>query len=312
MVKILSWLFLLTSLLGISNVQANCYAGQWSSTGPVYSSLFVTGSTTLQQCQALACSIYPNTPGCPSTCQAQTETQTLSCPVNQNGQVTQSRTYSCQAQSWGSWTTTQNTCTPKPATCQTPTETQTLSCPTGYTGSIIQTRTSSCPDPYGSPVFAPWAITTNSCVKSVSNPTNPTSPISPINPLSNPMGVSPLQSQGTDQTQGQSPLQSSTTTSTSNTSAQTTPSGNATAGTSAQTTTSNQPTTPKGKVLVPGLGLALSLELLKVPTLVQPNPFPEDQITQSMKMFDGEKLIMEFLAQPTPTQKPLKQWNFYE
>jgi hypothetical protein len=63
---------------------------------------------------------------------------------------------------------------------------------------------------------------------------------------------------------------------------------------------------------VPGLGLALSLELLKVPALVQPNPFPEDQITQSMKLFDGEKLLMDFLSQPTPSQKPLKQWNLYE
>lgn len=29
-------------------------------------------------------------------------------------------------------------------------------------------------------------------------------------------------------------------------------------------------------------------------------------------MFDGERLMMDYLSQPTPQQKPLKQWNIYE
>jgi hypothetical protein len=115
------------------------------------------------------------------------ETQTLSCPVHYSGAITQTRTVTAGVP--GYWTTTSNTCRQDPPTCQASTQTQTLSCQTGYTGSITQSQTSTCPDPYGSPTWSgAWTTTSNTCVKSLSNPTNVTSPASPISPL-NPTSV---------------------------------------------------------------------------------------------------------------------------
>ena len=124
----------------------------------------------------------------PSTCQNYTETQTQSCPTNYTGQITQTRTYYCQTNTYSAWQTTQNTCAPNPPSCQISTQTQTLSCQDGYTGSISQTRSSSCPDPYGQPVWGSWVTSSNTCVKSVTNVTNVMSPISPISPT-NPTSV---------------------------------------------------------------------------------------------------------------------------
>ena len=124
-----------------------------------------------------------------NTCTAivTTETQTLSCPVNYSGAITQTRTITAGVP--GYWTTTSNTCRQDPPTCQTSTQTQTLSCQTGYTGSITQSQTSTCPNPYGSPIWSgTWTTTSNTCVKSLSNPSNVTSPVSPISPL-NPTSV---------------------------------------------------------------------------------------------------------------------------
>jgi len=126
-----------------------------------------------------------------NTCQPiiVSETQTLSCPVNHSGEITQTRTITAGVP--GYWTTTSNTCVRNPPTCQTSTQTQTLSCQTGYTGSITQSQTSTCPDPYGSPTWSgAWATTSNTCVKSLSNPTNVTSPVSPISPLNPTSAVS--------------------------------------------------------------------------------------------------------------------------
>lgn len=124
-----------------------------------------------------------------NTCQAivTTETQTLSCPVHYSGAITQTRTITAGVP--GYWTTTSNTCRQDPPTCQTSTQTQTLSCQTGYTGSITQSQTSTCPNPYGSPIWpGTWVTTSNTCVKSVTNPTNVQSPVSPVSPL-NPTSV---------------------------------------------------------------------------------------------------------------------------
>ena len=114
---LLSWL--LISLTKANNVQANCYAASWSNGQPVYGSLFVSGSTTLAQCQALACQIYPSiSPSCPQPCVQVSETQTQSCPANFSGQITQTRIKTCPDNQWQAWTTTQNTCVANPPTCQ--------------------------------------------------------------------------------------------------------------------------------------------------------------------------------------------------
>ena len=159
-------IFLLCLLLR-NNVYAACYAGSWTSYGPVFDSLYVNQGTTLAACQQIACQYYPNIPECgyylQPTCSNQTEYQSLSCQPHHSGAVNQSRTYTCSSQSWGPWTTTSDNCTPDPATCQSSSSTRTLSCQPHFSGLITQTDTISCPDPYGSPVETGYITTSNSC-----------------------------------------------------------------------------------------------------------------------------------------------------
>ena len=194
MVKILSCLLFLL-LLKASNVWANCYAGLWQNGQPVYSSLFVSGGTTLQQCQAIACQIYPTISGCyvppPKvvTCTYSAVTEFRSCPINYSGSQTWKSEINCPNGQYGQpmpsgWFKIADTCTPNPPSCKTSIETQTLSCQSGYTGTVTQTRSNSCPDPYGQPVWGGWVTSQDTCVKSLTNPTNVTSPISPISPTS--------------------------------------------------------------------------------------------------------------------------------
>ena len=125
-------------------------------------------------------------------CNNATENQSLACPLpHYSGVVNQSRTYTCTTQSWSPWYETSNNCTQDPPTCQTSTETRQLACQTDYVGSITETRMSSCPDPYGSPVWGAWVETSNTCVKSATNVTNVSSPVSPTSPL-NPVNSPPI------------------------------------------------------------------------------------------------------------------------
>jgi len=128
-------------------------------------------------------------------CVNATENQSSACPLpHYSGVVNQARTYSCTSNSWSPWYETSNNCTQDPPTCQTSTETRTLACQPDYVGSITETRISSCSDPYGSPIWGAWVETTNTCVKSATNVTNvssPVSPSSPLNPVNNPPPVAP-------------------------------------------------------------------------------------------------------------------------
>ena len=227
------------------------------------------------------------------TCTSTFTEKTESCPVHYSGikkykQETKTCTDGTVTQ--GSWQLYSNTCTQDPPTCQVSSQTQTLSCPTGYTGSITQTRSSTCPDPYGSPVWQPWVTTSDTCVKSITNPTNVTSPVSPISPV-NPTSVIAV-----------APSTQTQTTVTSSTSVQTTQSSPATVETpttvqnsattptistpktDSQTTSTTQATptqTPKGKVQS-AVGLVLSLEVITKPALTQPSVFSEPQIVQGL------------------------------
>jgi len=194
MVKILSCLLFLL-LLKASNVWAGCYASQWQNNQPVYGSLYVDGGTTLQQCQAIACQIYPTLNGCYTpppqvvTCTYSAVTEFRSCPINYSGSQTWKSEINCPNGQYGQpmpsgWFKIADTCTPNPPSCKTSIETQTLSCQSGYTGTVTQTRSNSCPDPYGQPVWGGWVTSQDTCVKSLTNPTNVTSPISPISPTS--------------------------------------------------------------------------------------------------------------------------------
>ncbi len=191
MAKYLLYLLLLLALPSQSNAQYNaCYC----TTSWRQDSTFGQACTANADCWACQPGAY-STSWQQSFCSGYTapapvvniETQFLSCPANHSGSITQTRTVTNGTP--GPWTTTSNTCVRNPPTCQTSTQTQTLSCQTGYTGSITQSQTSTCPDPYGSPTWSgAWTTTSNTCVKSLSNPTNVTSPASPISPL-NPTSV---------------------------------------------------------------------------------------------------------------------------
>ena len=283
-------IFLLFLLLR-SNVYAYCYATQWSTYGPVYSSLGVTDGTTMQACQALACQLYPYIPECgytvsQPTCTAQVEYQTLACPVHQSGAINQSRTYDCTAQTWGVWTTTSNNCTQDPPTCIESSETRQVACPAGYEGYIQEQRNSLCSDPYGSPTWTSWSTILDTCKMTTTNINNPVSPISPISPT-NPNSVLSTTS-STTMTQDIGSVQEVTTsalvqetatittdtsvslTTTSSTSSSTTASTTTTSSTqsssntssSSNTTSTVQTTVPKGKEIVPGFGIVMSMQLL--------------------------------------------------
>ena len=324
---LLSLIFLLT-LLRSNDVQAACYAGSWSNGQPVYGSLFVDGGTTLAQCQALACQIYPSiSQSCPGatpppqvvTCTYSAQTETRSCPVNYSGTQTWKKETNCPTGSYGQpvqtdWFKIQDTCVQNPPTCQVSSQQQTLSCQTGYTGSITQTRSSTCPDPYGSPVWQPWVTTSDTCKKSVNNPTNPVSPVNPASPTSQTSTTSAPTIQSspvTVQTQNSVPNSETTPTPSTETSAAPKAEGSATSQsaptsasatkTDSQTTSTTQASpspTPKGKTQSV-VGLVLSLELFVKPGLQQPNVFSEPQLVGGIpnNILMQDSIMMDLLQQ---------------
>jgi len=142
-------------------------------------------------------SYNPNDPICGAykvpTCSDLVENQTTACTLpHYSGAINQSRTFNCTANAWSAWTQTSDNCTQDPPTCQASTETRQVACQADYVGSVTQIKTSSCSDPYGSPNYSDWITTSDSCVKSATNPTNvasPVSPSSPLNPANNPPPV---------------------------------------------------------------------------------------------------------------------------
>lgn len=135
-----------------------------------------------------------------------------------------------------------------------------------------------CPDPYGSQVSGPWIVVSNTCVKSITNPTNvesPVSPISPLNPTSQLAQVTTAPLIPPEPVIAQELTALQTTVETPATSV-------ATVQVKDTTTTSDtvkpepkvsnsagevkidikSPEVPKGKDLVPGFGLVMSLNLI--------------------------------------------------
>ena len=314
-------IFLLCLLLR-NNVYAYCYATQWSTYGPVYSSLGVTDGTTMQACQALACQLYPYIPECGYTvsqpaCTAQVEYRTLSCPIHYSGSINESRTYDCTSQSWGPWTTTSNNCTADPPTCVSSTETRQVTCQAGYNGLITESRTSICSDPYGSPTWTAWSTTSDTCTMTTTNINNPVSPISPISPT-NPNSVisqqittapiAPVESvtvqdltatatsPSTTEISGNTPKSESTsgtasTTTSSSTGSSITPSTTTTSG------TVKAPEVPKGKDLVPGFGIVMSMQLLNSGYNLQQTQIEENiKLIQEQDYERQQNILLEFIS----------------
>lgn len=278
-------------LLGANNAKAYCYATEWASYGPVYSSLGVANGTTMESCQQLACQLYPFIPECGQPpeppCQDIVEFQSLACEPNYSGAINQTRTQTCSNNQWTDWVTTSNNCSPNPPTCQTSVEERQVACSEGYTGLISEQRVSSCPDPYGQPIFGQWVESQNSCQKSITNVTNvesPISPVSPINPMTAPAPPPPeppppapvemqiempkVEAPKAEMTKAEAPKPEAPKPQSSG-NASTSSSPTAANTETKETKTDTKIEVPKGKDLVPGFGLVMSLEILNAPIVFQ-------------------------------------------
>lgn len=217
----------------------------------------------------------------PPTCQTTTDSRTETCGANQSGQKTYTRINVCPdpygQPAQGSWTLTSNTCTFNPPSCNPTSQTQTLSCQQGYVGATMQTRTSTCPDPYGQPVWSPWVTTSDSCVKSPTNPTNMSSPINPVSPIS-PLNTTALAPTQPTQNQQNSTNQTNMVGNVALPAISSAPSQTAQPSATSESTAN----LPKGKIFIPGLGLALSTEIIAKAILPQPNLFPDQKIGQEI------------------------------
>lgn len=312
MAKIGHLLSLLVTLLLISlpiksNAQStSCYCtGSWTN-DPRTGYQFCPVNSTCWACQPGA---YDTTwqsyfcngvapappPPPPPTCQPSSESKTEACPIHYSGSKILTRTSTCPdpygTPLWGPWTVSQDTCKQDPPTCKVSAETRTVACDSGYTGAIEQVRASSCPDPYGSPVWGDWAVSSNTCVKSMTNPTNPTSPVSPLNPASavaTPV-VTPAQVPVPQELPIMSapevtsqPEQTSKETETKTT----TSTGGGTADSSSKTekseSTGSSSSSGKPKIGIGGFGTALSLELFVKPGIQQPNVFIDIPMNQEL------------------------------
>lgn len=289
------------------------------------------GQVTNYGWQLYSDSCTPNPPSCiPSTDQ-----KTESCGLNFSGQKTYTKQNLCPdpygSPVQGSWVLTSNTCVQDPPSCRTTIQTQTLQCQAGYTGSITQMQTSTCPNPYGQPVMGPWTTTTNTCVKSVTNPTNISSPVSPVSPLNPTSVVSPTatavtmpsvsapQQMQTPQDVGAAlpPGQVSATTSTTESAPQsqtsTATSAAPTAGSSAPQTsaTGGAKETPKNeirpKLSIGGLNPAMTLEIFIKPGIIQPNVFPTLNIGADLPqdIRQNHQFLMELLSGHLPDQSEM-------
>ena len=300
-------LFLLLLLLR-NNAYAYCYATEWTDYGPVFSSLGVAQGTTLQACQQLACQLYPSIPECGQPveppCQDIVEFQSIACQPNYSGAINQSRTKTCSNNQWTDWTTTSDNCTPNPPTCIESTETRTLGCLNGFEGSIQEQRSSICSDPYGSPTWTVWLEIYNTCKMTATNLNNPTSPVSPISPMNpnsvvNQVTTAPIIQQEPVIVQDMTAL--TTTTETVTTSVATVKSETNSASTSPSTTTTSgtgkAPEVPKGKTLVPGFGIVMSIQLINSGYNMQ-----QAQLEESIKLIQEEEygrqqnILLEFIS----------------
>lgn len=320
-------ILLLLNPIRSSHAQTSNYC--YCTTNPAYSTTYggytCIANTSCWACQPGAYNTSWQQAFCPAyqapqvTCTTTYVEKTESCPIHQSGikkYKQEVKTCTDGTVSQGSWLLYSNTCTQDPPTCQVTSQTQTLACETGYTGSITQTRSSTCPDPYGNPVWQPWATTSNTCVKSITNPTNVTSPVSPVSPVNPTSVVSPTSSTSAQTTQSstvtaptQNTVQNSdptptapTTTSTPSTSSSTTSAPTTTASPTTSTTQVTPSQTPKGKTQS-AVGLALSLEVLVKPGLTQPSTFQQEGIVQGLpNEFLMQDSVMGLMFQPTINQ----------
>jgi hypothetical protein len=145
--------------------------------------------------------------------------------------------------------------------------------------------------PYAQPVWGDWVEIQNNCTLAPTNVTNmssPLNPVSPINPgnLEVPATVTETAPAGQEITVMQTLVNTPTV-------PQTTPSSEST------TSTSQQQEVPKGKTLVPGFGLVMSLEILNTPAMQQEqtlNTLLEYQQELPYELRGNQDLLLEFIT----------------
>ena len=296
MVRITLFLFLLI-------LRSNAYA--WSCNFQntedgwyLQGSMVCNGIDPQEALQQHYCSWYrPNDPYCAiyqvPVCQDQVEYRTLSCSIHYSGAVNQSRSFACATNAWSDWYTTSDNCVQDPPTCIESTETRQLACSSGFEGLSQEQRTSICLDPYGFPTWTAWSEIYNTCkmtINNVNNIASPVSPISPLNPNSviNQVTTAPIIQPEPVIVQDMTAL---TTTETPTTSVATVTSSQVTTEKQSTTTTSGTDkkedikavVVPKGKDLVPGFGIVLSMQLLNSGYNMQ-----QQQIEESIKLIQEQ------------------------
>ena len=118
------------------------------------------------------CATYQTAPACSDS----VEYRTLACTEpNTVGVVNQVRDYYCQTNTYGAWVTTSENCSPAPATCIDTAESREIACDLGYEGTITQVRNYQCSDPYGQGQWTDWVESNRNCNLSVTSPTSPLS-----------------------------------------------------------------------------------------------------------------------------------------
>jgi hypothetical protein len=236
-------------------------------------------------------------------CSDLVENQSVACTLpHYSGVINQNRTYSCATNSWSPWIEASNNCTPDPPTCQASMETRQLACQADYVGSVTETRQLSCPDPYGSQILGAWVETNSSCVKSATNVTNVASPVSPssplnpvnnpppmvapppppmVNPLAGPMPELPKVEMPKEQPKDAPKEQPKEQPKDAPKTKEDAPKDQPKQEQKQEKTEAPKIEVPKGKELVPGFGIVLSLDILNKP-LVQ-----QIQITDAFKFEQG-------------------------
>ena len=230
------------------------------------------------------CPYYPQDPICgvpEPVCQPLVENQSLACPVHYSGAINQMRSNSCPDETMGPWVTTSDNCSPDPPTCQVSTQENQVACQDGYTGAITLQQSSTCPDPYGVPIFGPWVETLNSCKQELTNVQNVTSPVSPTSVIEMPMSAPVMQQESvtapTESVQMQTEMTNIPSHPLSPTDTKVETKAEAKAESSASTSEEKETKSegggkievPKGRDLVPGFGLVMSLDILNAPAMMQ-------------------------------------------
>ena len=268
MAKIILFLLLLTIR---SNAYAwSCYFSSTAEGWYLNNSMHCEGISTQDALQYHYCGWYrPSDPYCSvyqvPVCSNTVEYQTLSCPIHQSGAINQSRNYDCNTQAWSAWTTTSNNCTPDPPTCIESSETRQVACASGFEGFVTEQRNSICSDPYGSPTWTAWSTISNTCKMTVDNVNNVASPVSPISPLNPNSVVNQITTAPIIQTEPVT-VQDMTVSTTTATTQSSTSTESTTQSTLSNTTTTSViekvPEAPKGKEIVPGFGIVMSMQIL--------------------------------------------------